>query len=89
MIDDALKPVKFTMNNGEARVEPFTHRSRYPTEVLFEQLNMDVQRAQWITDLVRQARQEALQQVSLFRYGRLRCILAERLCQNMFHWLTR
>src|SRR6266567_4783038 len=54
-------------------------------KVLFQQLYVDVERAEWVPDLVREARQQAREQKPLLLRRQLCYIFAQRFGQNSFH----
>ena len=79
-LDDALQPVQLTVDDLEAGGQLIAHLGGQHGQVFFEQLDVDVERTEGVTDLVRQPPQEPRQQVAFLRGSQLCRILAQRLC---------
>jgi hypothetical protein len=86
MIDNALQPMEFAMNNLEPGGEMVTRARGQSSEILFKQLDVNIQRAERITNFVGQPRQQSFQKISLLRHSDLGRVLAQGFCQYTFHW---
>jgi len=63
----------------------FAHARDQSSNILLEKLDMNIERAKWIADFMRQAGQKAFQQIALLRHRCLAGPLSQRLCQNAIH----
>ncbi len=58
-------------------------------QVLLQQLHMDVERTEWIANLVRQTGQQAREQKLFLLRRQLAHVLTQRSCQDFFHRDTK
>ena len=85
LLDDVFQAMQFAVDDFQAAEQPIANFRSLPGQVFLQQLHVDVQGAKRVPNLMRQARQQARQQVLLFGSGKLRHILAKRLGKNFFH----
>ena len=85
MIDNAFEAMQFAANNFKARSQLAAHGGDQATQVLLQQLDVNVERAEWVADFMGKASEEAFQEIAFFRDRHLAGFLPERFCQYAFH----
>ncbi len=85
MINNAFKTMQLAANDLKPGTQLSSQCRGQATQILFEQLDVNVQRTERIADFMGQPSQEAFEQVAFFGDCQLARVLSQSFCEDAFH----